>query len=58
MCSSESSLFRRVRDMLHLYGNGVEDKVTSLFSRRGSGLARGQSKENLRVEVRAAAGES
>ncbi|XP_044374495.1 uncharacterized protein [Triticum aestivum] len=50
VCSSESSLFRRVRDMLHLYGNGVEDKVTSLFSRRGSGLARGQSKENLRVE--------
>ncbi|VAI56494.1 unnamed protein product [Triticum turgidum subsp. durum] len=52
VCSSDSSLFRRARD---LYGNGVEDEVTSQFSRRGGGLARGQSKENLRVEVRAAA---
>ncbi|VAI44882.1 unnamed protein product [Triticum turgidum subsp. durum] len=52
VCSSDSSLFRRARD---LYGNGVEDEVTSQFGRRGGGLARGQSKENLRVEVRAAA---
>ena len=52
VCSSDSSLFRRARD---LYGSGVDDEVTSQFSRRGGGLVRGHSKENLRVEVRAAA---
>ncbi|XP_024318268.1 uncharacterized protein LOC100844890 isoform X2 [Brachypodium distachyon] len=52
VCSSDSSLFRRARD---LYAAGGDDEVTSQFSRRGVGLARGQSKENLRVEVRAAA---
>jgi hypothetical protein len=51
-CSSDSSLFRRARD---LYGSGVDDEVTSQLSRRGGGLVRGHSKENLRVEVRAAA---
>ncbi|KAI4966599.1 hypothetical protein ZWY2020_037997 [Hordeum vulgare] len=49
VCSSDSSLFGRARD---LYGNGVEDEVTSQFSQRGGGLARGQSKEKLWVEVR------
>ncbi|CAM0946286.1 unnamed protein product [Alopecurus aequalis] len=49
---SDSSLFRRARD---LYGSGVDDEVTSQLSRRGGGLVRGHSKENLRVEVRAAA---
>ncbi|KAI4968335.1 hypothetical protein ZWY2020_057990 [Hordeum vulgare] len=49
VCSNDSSLFRRARD---LYGNGVEDEVTSQFSRKGGGPARGQSKENLWVEFR------
>uniref|UniRef100_A0ACD5YPI2 Uncharacterized protein n=1 Tax=Avena sativa TaxID=4498 RepID=A0ACD5YPI2_AVESA len=53
VCSSDSSLFRRAR---YLYGSGVDDEVTSQLSRRGGGgLVRGHSKENLRVEVRAAA---
>lgn len=52
MCSSDSSLFRRATD---LYGSGVDDEVSSQLSRRGGGLVRGHSKENLRVEVRAVA---
>uniref|UniRef100_A0A0D9VDD9 MHD1 domain-containing protein n=1 Tax=Leersia perrieri TaxID=77586 RepID=A0A0D9VDD9_9ORYZ len=52
-CSSgDSSLLRRAMDH-----RGFDDEVTSQLSRRGGGgggLVRGQSKENLRVEVRAA----
>uniref|UniRef100_A0A0E0G3B4 Uncharacterized protein n=1 Tax=Oryza nivara TaxID=4536 RepID=A0A0E0G3B4_ORYNI len=53
-CSSgDSSLLRRAMDR---GGVAFDDEVTSQLSRRGGGggLVRGQSKENLRVEVRAA----
>uniref|UniRef100_A0A0E0JWX7 Uncharacterized protein n=1 Tax=Oryza punctata TaxID=4537 RepID=A0A0E0JWX7_ORYPU len=53
-CSSgDSSLLRRAMDR---GGVGFDDEVTSQLSRKGGGggLVRGQSKENLRVEVRAA----
>ncbi|KAL5207204.1 hypothetical protein ABZP36_031639 [Zizania latifolia] len=51
-CSSgDSSLLRRAMDRC---GGVLDDEVTSQLSRRGGGLVRGQSKENLRVEVRAA----
>ncbi|RLN40311.1 hypothetical protein C2845_PM01G23120 [Panicum miliaceum] len=51
-CSSDSSLLRRA---VHRCGGGWDEKVTSQLSRKGGGgIMRGQSKEFLRVEVRAA----
>jgi hypothetical protein len=54
-CSSDSSLMRRAMDRC---GGGWDEEVTSQLSRKGSGggggIVRGQSKEFLRVEVRAA----
>ncbi|OEL33227.1 hypothetical protein BAE44_0005757 [Dichanthelium oligosanthes] len=50
-CSSDSSQLRRAMDRCA----GVwDDEVTSQLSRKGGGIVRGQSKEFLRVEVRAA----
>ncbi|XP_062185813.1 uncharacterized protein LOC133889312 [Phragmites australis] len=51
VCSSNSSLLRGAIDRC---SRGWDEVVTSQLSRRGSGLTRGQSKEKLRVEVRAA----
>ncbi|XP_066318117.1 uncharacterized protein [Miscanthus floridulus] len=52
-CSSDSSLMRRAMDRC---GGGWDEEVTSQLSRKGGGggIVRGQSKEFLRVEVRAA----
>jgi hypothetical protein len=50
-CSSDSSLLRRAMDRC---GGGWDEEVTSQLSRKGGGIVRGQSKEFLRVEVRAA----
>ncbi|KAE8812592.1 hypothetical protein D1007_10280 [Hordeum vulgare] len=44
VCSSDSSLFRRARD---LYGNGVEDEVTSQFRRRAAGLHGGSPRRTF-----------
>ncbi|PAN04557.1 hypothetical protein PAHAL_1G075100 [Panicum hallii] len=50
-CSSDSSLLRRAMDRCP---GGWDEEVTSQLSRKGGGIVRGQSKEFLRVEVRAA----
>nr|CAB3449233.1 unnamed protein product [Digitaria exilis] len=50
-CSSDSSLVRRAMERC---GGGWDEEVTSQLSRKGCGIVRGQSKEFLRVEVRAA----
>ncbi|XP_062223795.1 uncharacterized protein LOC133922457 isoform X2 [Phragmites australis] len=52
-CSSDSSLLRRAMDRC---GGGWDEEVTSQLRKRGGGggIVRGQSKEFLRVEVRAA----
>nr|CAB3445996.1 unnamed protein product [Digitaria exilis] len=50
-CSSDSSLVRRAMERC---GGGWDEEVTSQLSRKGGGIVRGQSKEFLRVEVRAA----
>ncbi|RLM79393.1 uncharacterized protein C2845_PM12G05810 [Panicum miliaceum] len=50
-CSSDSSRLRRAMDRCP---GGWDEEVTSQLSRKGGGIVRGQSKEFLRVEVRAA----
>jgi len=52
-CSNDSSLVRRAMDRC---GGGWNEEVTSQMSSKGggSGIVRGQSKEFLQVEVRAA----
>jgi hypothetical protein len=54
-CSSDSSLLQRAMDRC---GGGWDDEVTSQLSKRGGGggIVRGQSKEFLRVDVRAPMG--